>query len=87
MLPELLRFSSRSRLLDLIPEHLKAPHRTQTTAVAGTSTVTPASNLMDGWVTSSGTPEEVSTGETPDNVVDDHDDDVFDDGALAALGL
>lgn len=86
MLPELLRFSSRSRLLDLIPEHLKAPHRTQTTAVAGASTVTPASNLMDGWK-SAEVPEEVSAGDTPDNVFDDHDDDAFDDGALAALGL
>ena len=88
MLPELLRFSSRSRLLDLIPEKLKATHRTHKTVPTGTSTANPASNLMDGWVTSADVHEEVSTGETPDNGFDaPPEEDDFDDGTLAALGL
>lgn len=86
MLPELLRFSSRARLLDLIPEKLKATHRTHKTVATGTSTTATTSNLMDGWVTSADVPEESHEDAPGDDVFDAPDDD-FDDGTLAALGL
>lgn len=75
MLPELLRFSSRSRLLDLIPESLKRAHFTQSNG--GRASVftdslqpkPPAAGLLDGWD---------GAGSDGDDFPDDH---------LAALGL
>ena len=75
MLPELLRFSSRSRLLDLIPDSLKRVHFTQNNG--GRASVftdslrpkPPAAGLLDGWD---------GAGSDGDDFPDDH---------LAALGL
>lgn len=62
MLPELLRFSSASRLLELIPEELQNAHRTDAPAAAATTAATTAASaatrapvaaasadVWDGW--------------------------------------
>lgn len=75
MLPELLRFSSRSRLLDLIPDSLKRAHFTQNNG--GRASIftdslrpkPPEAGLLDGWD---------GAGSDGDDFPDDH---------LAALGL
>jgi len=90
MLPELLRFSSRSRLLEMIPEELKAVHRTR---VHGPHMTRPAHvaaphELMEGWVTSTdGVVEELGAEEEEEVGHEDGAQDDFDDGDLAALGL
>ena len=90
MLPELLRFSSRSRLLEMIPEELKAVHRTR---VNGPHMTRPAHvagphELMEGWVTSTdGVVEELGAEEEEEVGHEDGAQDDFDDGDLAALGL
>lgn len=93
MLPELLRFSSRSRLLDIIPEELKAVHRTResgTHAARSARAVDHQQQLMDGWITSNeGVVEEVrdEDEDEADRSEPEVGDQGFDDGALAALGL
>ena len=58
MLPELLRFSSASRLLELIPEELQNAHRTDAPAAAATTAASAATrapeaaasaDVWDGW--------------------------------------
>lgn len=51
MLPELLRFSSASRLLELIPEELQSVHRTDAPlALAAPAPAAAASaDVWDGW--------------------------------------
>lgn len=50
MLPELLRFSSASRLLELIPEELQKVHRTDAPATTAAAPIAAASrDLWDGW--------------------------------------
>lgn len=89
MLPELLRFSSRSRLLEKIPEELKAVHRTRD---SGPHTTRPAhttepQELMDGWITNT-TGFTEAEGEEEEGCDDEEDElDDLDDSVLASLGL
>lgn len=56
MLPELLRFSSASRLLSLIPEEVQKIHRTDTSVSSfkGAHQVSASqSSLWDGWADAS----------------------------------
>lgn len=92
MLPELLRFSSRSRLLEIIPEHIKSVHRTSMECSSRSSRPTlgaDSQQLMEGWVTSTeGVVEELNDEE------DEEEDgqssgsaDELDEDTLANLGL
>ena len=81
MLPELLRFSSRSRMLESIPEELKCVHRTSYTPLARAMPNQPQEhNLMDGWTRSAEFDEPLA----PQDADADFE---LDDSALDALGL
>jgi len=86
MLPELLRFSSRSRLLEMIPEEIKSVHRTRGN-IQHTHNKEPDS-LMEGWVRAKEIGFDCEAFEDGDADKDaEIDDDGFDDNDLTALGL
>ena len=92
MFPELLRYSSSSRLLNLVPEHLKNAHRVDTEAPtvlsAGSSTATldvaelnsATADLWDGW----GDGGDMDDNNQSKNAIEDDDDDDFD---VTAMGF
>ena len=79
MLPELLRFSSASRLLELIPEELQNVHRTDAPVANTFAVATSASsaNVWDGW----------ADARESDELAHDHADDWDDDLDLTDMGL
>ena len=94
MLPELLRFSSRSRLLDSISDDLKNVHHTDTVGVredafskphAAVGMSHPIGDMLNGWRN-----ENLSSFHGQVNANEDHNDfndDIFGDDQLASLGL
>lgn len=91
MFPELLRYSSSSRLISLVPEHLKNAHRVDTEATvssAGSSKATldvaglnsMSGDLWDGW----GDGGDMDDNKESKNEIQDDDDDDFD---LTAMGF
>jgi hypothetical protein len=85
MFPELLRFSSSSRMLDKVPDELKNSHRPLVRSVvpvgpnAASSALRAESSLWDGWVDTG-----CSDGVRAAGVEYDSDDDRMD---LTAMGL
>ena len=83
MLPELLRFSSSSRLLTHIPESMQAVHR-----VGGKTVATVQPGPVNALVAQRASLDALATLDSDDegSLIENTTDD-FDDSALAALGL
>ena len=68
MIPELLRYSSASRLLSLIPDEVQNVHRTDAAAKAAQASGPSGSQLWDGWEDAGGACEQEYASSDEDDV-------------------
>lgn len=74
MFPELLRFSSSSRLLDLVPDHLRDVHRVECSQSSSSSHTTsatdsaPSGDLWEDWQDAEEHPRTAASADSDDDV-------------------